>query len=136
MKARELDFNTMRAINLNTESLKPGSNPTPFSTFLWAVVTGDIAIAKGQINEDIEWGLTPYNKALKGKGEVTPWLKAGYSSQKEPMAISNVATKDWGIFEYWNIGAVTEEDEFRYSATLAVAERSVGGHASPFKLGD
>ena len=59
MKARELDFDTMRAINLNTESLKPGSNATPFSTFLWAVVTGDIAKAEGQIREDSEWGLVP-----------------------------------------------------------------------------
>lgn len=42
----------------------------------------------------------PYNKVLKGKGEVIPWLKAGYSSQKEPMAINNVPTKDCGMFEY------------------------------------
>lgn len=51
----------------------------------------------------------PYNKVLKGKGELIPWLKAGYSSQKGPIAISNVATKDCGMFEYWNIGTVTEE---------------------------
>jgi hypothetical protein len=29
MKARELDFDTIREINLSTESLKPGSDATP-----------------------------------------------------------------------------------------------------------
>jgi len=109
MKANNLTFETMKAINLNTEALKPGSNATPFSTFLWAVVSGDITRAESQITDDIEWGLMPYNKVLIGKDEVIPWLKAGYSSQKEPIAISNVATKDWGVFEYWNIGTITEE---------------------------
>jgi hypothetical protein len=31
---------------------------------------------------DIEWGLMPYNKALKGKGEVIPWLRAASADQK------------------------------------------------------
>lgn len=109
MKASDLNFETMKPINLDAEALKPGSNATPFSTFLWAIVKGDFATAEAHITEDIEWGLMPYSKVLKGKNEVMPWLKAGYSSQKEPVAISNVATKDWGIFEYWNIGTVTEE---------------------------
>jgi hypothetical protein len=41
----------------------------------------------------------PYYKVLNGKSEVIPWLKAGYSPQKEPVSITNVATSDWGIFE-------------------------------------
>jgi hypothetical protein len=109
MKASDLTVENMKAINLNTEALKPGSNATPFSIFLWAVSAGDMATAEAQITDDIEWGLMPYNKVLKGKGEVIPWLQAGYSSRKEPIAISNVATQDWGIFEYWNIGTVTDE---------------------------
>jgi hypothetical protein len=109
MKASDLNFETLKAIDLNTEALKPGSNATPFSIFIWAVVTGDFATVEAQITDDIEWGLMPYNKVLRGKKEVIPWLKAGYSSQKEPIVISNVATKDWGLFEYWNIGTVTEE---------------------------
>lgn len=115
MKAKDLTLETMKAINLNPEALQhpealqPGSKATPFSTFLWAVVSGDIATAESQITDDIEWGLIPYNKALKGKDEVIPWLKAGSQSQKKPTTISNVATKNWGIFEYWNIGTVTEE---------------------------
>ena len=109
MKASDLNFEAMKPIDLNTEALKPGSNATVFSTFLWALVKGDMETVEAQMTDDIEWGLMPYNKILKGKDEVIPWLKAGYSSQKEPIAISNVATEDWGIFEYWNIGTVTEE---------------------------
>ena len=109
MEAHDLDFETIKPIDLNTETLKPGSKATPFSTFIWAVVSEDIATAEAQITDDIEWGLMPYNKVLKGKDEVIPWLKAGSSSKKEPIIISNVATKDRGLFVYLNIGSVTEE---------------------------
>ena len=77
MKASDLNYETMKAIDLNTEALKSGSKATPFSTFLWAVVSGDMATAESQITDDIEWGLMPYSNVLKGKGEVIPWLKAG-----------------------------------------------------------
>ena len=86
----------LRSIDLSTNGLESGSRKTPFSTFLWAVVSGDIATAESRITDDIEWGLMPYNKVLNGKSEVIPWLRAGYSSQKEPVVISNVATRDWG----------------------------------------
>lgn len=109
MKARDLDFEAMKPINLSSEGLDARSKRTAFSTFIWAIAEGDIATAEAQITDDVEWGLMPYNKVLKGKNEVIPWLKAGSSSQKEPITISNVATKDWGVFEYWNIGTVTEE---------------------------
>jgi hypothetical protein len=109
MKAHDLDFEAIRPINLDKEALKPGSTATPFSTFIWAVASGDIGTAAAQITEDIEWGLMPYNKVLKGKEEVIPWLEAGAAAQKEPIVISNVVTKEWGLFEYWNIGTVSEE---------------------------
>ncbi len=35
-----------------------------------------------------------------------PWLRAGAAYRKEPVTISDLAAKDWGIFEYWNIGVV------------------------------
>jgi hypothetical protein len=104
MQALYLNFDTIRSIDLNTES-----KPTAFSTFITAVVSGDIATAESQITDDIEWGLMPYNKVLKGKDQVIPWLKAAGADQKKPIVISNVATKDWGVFEYWNIGTVSEE---------------------------
>ncbi len=109
MIARDLDFETIRPIDLNNEALTPGSKATPFSTFIWAVVSEDIAAAEIQITDDIEWALMPYNKVLKGKDEVIPWLRAGSADQKKPIVITNVATKDWGVFEYWNIGTISEE---------------------------
>jgi hypothetical protein len=109
MNAHDLDFETIRPIDLNSEALKPGSKTTPFSTFLWAVVSGDIAAAEAQITDDIEWGLMPYNKTLKGKDEVIPWLKAASADQKKPVVITNAASSDWGVLEYWNIGTVSEE---------------------------
>src|SRR3984957_16746116 len=109
MKADDLDFEAVKSIDLGTEALKPGSKETPFSAFIWAVVSGDIAAAEAQIADDVEWGLMPYNKVLKGKDQVIPWLKAAGADQKKPIVISNVTTKDWGVFEYWNIGTVSEE---------------------------
>jgi hypothetical protein len=109
MKASDLNFETMKPVDLDTETLNAGSKATPFSTFIGAIASGDIALAEAQITDDVEWGLMPYNKVLKGKVEVIPWLKAGHSSQKEPVTISNAATKEWGVFEYWNIGTVTDE---------------------------
>ena len=109
MKARDLDIEKLKPIDLNNEALKPGSAATPFSTFIFAVASGDMATAEAQIADDIEWGLMPYNKALKGKNEVIPWLKAAAADQKKPVAITNAIAKDWGVFEYWNIGTVSEE---------------------------
>ena len=109
MNAHNLDFETIRPIDLNNGAITPGSQATPFSTLLWAVVSGDMAEVSAQITDDIEWGLMPYNKVLKGKDEVIPWFKAASADQKKPIVITNVATKDWGVFEYWNRGTVSEE---------------------------
>ncbi|MGB8310532.1 MAG: hypothetical protein WCE81_01555 [Halobacteriota archaeon] len=99
----------MRQTDMNNEALKPGSTATPFSTFLWAAVSGDLATAEAQLTDDVEWNLMPYNHIIKGTKEVIPWLKAGAASQKEPVVISNLATKEWGVFELWNIGTLTED---------------------------
>jgi len=109
MQGREITPEDVRPLDLNFEALKFASKATPFSIFLWAVVSGDIAGAEAQITDDIEWGLMPYNKVLRGKEQVIPWLKAASADQKRPVIISNVAAKDWGVFEYWNIGTVSED---------------------------
>lgn len=109
MKAHNLDFETIKPIDLHTDALTPGSRATPFSTFIWAIAAEDVATAEAQITDDIEWGLMPYNKVLKGKNEVIPWLRAGSADQKKPIVITNAMTKDWGVFEYWNIGTVSEQ---------------------------
>jgi hypothetical protein len=109
MNAHDLDFESIRPIDFNNEASKSESRTTPFSTFLYAVVSGDIATAEAQITDDIEWGLMPYNKALKGRAEVIPWLRAALADRKKPIVITNAVAKDWGIFEYWNVGTVSEE---------------------------
>jgi len=92
MNAHDLGVETIRALDLNKGALTSGSHATPFSTMLWAVVSGDIATAEAQITEDIEWGLMPYNKVLLGKNEVLPWFTAAAADQKKPIVITNVAT--------------------------------------------
>src|SRR5215469_2637584 len=109
MNAHDLNPETIRPLDLNHEALTPGSKATPFSTLIWAVASGDIAAVEAQITDDIEWALMPYNQVLKGKDEVIPWFRAASADQKQPIVITNVATKDWGVFEYWNIGTVSEE---------------------------
>jgi hypothetical protein len=109
MKASDLSFETVKPIDLDVDALRPGSKATVFSTFLWAIVSGDIATAEAQITDDIEWGLMPYNKVLKGKDQIIPWLRAASADQKKPVVMSNVATGNCGVFEYWNIGTVSEE---------------------------
>lgn len=83
--------------------------PTAFSTFILAVASGDLRTAEAQLADDIEWVLMPYGQKLKGKQAVLPWLKAGAASEKEPEIINDVATNNWGVFEYWNIGTATQE---------------------------
>ncbi len=98
------------------ESLKPGSTATPFSTFFWAAlsythkrVEADRLTAEAPLADDIEWDLMNNGQIRKGKKEVTSFLWAGgFGSYKEPVAISNVATKEWGVWEYWNIGTLSE----------------------------
>ena len=108
-KYHDLDPKTIKPIDLNSESLKEGSTATPFSTFIWAITSGDVETAEAQLTDDIEWGMMPYIKVIKGKSEVIPWLKAGSADKKEPIVITNVASKDYGVFEYWNIGTISEE---------------------------
>jgi hypothetical protein len=101
----------------NKEALQPGSTATPFSTFFWPSVAGNVATAAAQLADDVEWHLMPYNHIIKGKEEVIPWLNAGGASQKEPVVINDVATKEWGVCELWNIGTLTE-DAIEYGKQL------------------
>ena len=109
MNAKDFDFESIKPLDLNKEALAPGSRATPFSALLWAVAGGDLAAAEAQITDDIEWGLMPYNKYLKGKEQVMSWLTTATADQKKPIVITNAAAGNWGVLEYWNIGVVSEE---------------------------
>lgn len=99
----------MQHTTMSNEALQPRSTATPFSTFFWAAGADDWATASAQFADDVEWDMMPNAQVRKGKQEVIPWLKAGkYGSDKEPVVISNLATKEWGVWEYWNIGTLSE----------------------------
>ncbi|HSW74701.1 MAG TPA: nuclear transport factor 2 family protein [Candidatus Saccharimonadales bacterium] len=109
MNAHDLDLDKLKPMDLNTEAAKKGSTATPFSTLIFAVADGDMATIADQLADDITWGLMPYNKQLIGKSEVLPWFKTAIADHKEPMTITNALCGDWGVYEYWNIGTMSEE---------------------------
>ena len=96
--------------NIKYHDLEEGSKATPFSTFFWAGFKNDWTNAENQFSDDIEWILMPNYAIYKGKKDVVALCKAGkYASQKNPEPILNIITNEWGIWEYWNIGTVTED---------------------------
>jgi hypothetical protein len=51
----------------------------------------------------------PNNQIRRGKADVFVFLKASKNaSQKDPIPISNRADKEWGVWEYWNVGTIDE----------------------------
>ncbi|HXY86861.1 MAG TPA: hypothetical protein VEG44_00310 [Candidatus Acidoferrales bacterium] len=97
-------------VDINNKDLEQDSTTTPFSTFFWAASHDDWGTATACFADDIEWDMMSNNQICKGKKEVIQWLKASkYTSQKEPVVISNRADEEWGAWEYWNIGTLTED---------------------------
>src|ERR1035438_3713802 len=91
------------------KDLERDSKATPFSTFFWAGMKEDWATCEAQFTDDIEWIMMPNNQIRKGKAEVFKFLKTSkYASQKEPVPIHNRADKEWGIWEYWNVGTIDQ----------------------------
>jgi len=101
--------NGEKMTDASDRNLERGSTATPFSTFAWAALKDDWATAEAQFADGIEWHMMPNNQIRKGKAEVFSFLKASkYASQKEPVPISNRADKEWGVWEYWNVGTIDE----------------------------
>ena len=109
MDATDIDFENLLPIDHNRKAIDEQSKATPMSTLIWAIAEGDMATVEAQITDGVEWGLMPYNKVLRGKAEVMPWFEAAVSDRKRPLVISNAATSEWGVFEYWNIGVLSRE---------------------------
>ena len=111
----EVLFNETSA-QRTAQSLKPGSTATAFSTFFWAALSfardrneTDRLTAEAQFADDIEWDMMNNGQLRRGRKEVIPFLWAGgLASYKEPVPICNVATKEWGVWEYWNVGTLSE----------------------------
>lgn len=108
MNAHDLDFDQVKPIDLDQKAADQ-ADATPLSRLIWAVAEGDLTAVEAEIADDIEWGLMPYNKVLKGKGEVMPWFTAALADRKKPVIITNALSNDWGVLEYWNIGTVSED---------------------------
>ncbi len=98
----------VQLINQGTEALK-NATPTKFSILIAAVAAEDMATVEAQLADDVEWDMMPTGEIVKGKAGVMKWLTAGAASRKEPAVINDLDAKNWGTFEYWNIGTVTDE---------------------------
>lgn len=62
------------------------------------------------IADDCEWVLMPNMQTFKGKAAVVELCKSGkLASDKVPEILFDVATPEWGVFEYMNRGTVTKE---------------------------
>jgi len=55
LNAHHLDFDTIRPLDLTPGALTPGSTAAPFSTLLWAVVSGDSAAAEAHVLRIFHW---------------------------------------------------------------------------------
>jgi len=108
-------------VDIKYYDLEKGSTATPFSIFFWAMMDKDWATAEAQLADDIEMEM-PNNQIHKGKKNVITLMKASKDSyQEEPVPILNTACKEWGIWEYWNIGTTNESIiEFGKKAELPV----------------
>lgn len=83
--------------------------PSPLASLISAVASSNFALLETLLADDVEWDQMSINKKVKGKTEVMKWFKVGATDSKEPEIINDLSTKDWGVFEYWNIGTVSKE---------------------------
>jgi steroid delta-isomerase-like uncharacterized protein len=95
--------------DVNKEDSKQVSNVTPFGILWPAVFSDDWTTVEAQLADDIEWNMMPNAQKFKGKTEVISFIKTSkFAAQREPIVVDDVVTKDGGVFEYWNIGTLTE----------------------------
>ena len=98
-----------------------GTTPTPLSIFGYHLLGGDDEAAMAQLTEDIEWDLMPNGQIYKGKEHVSQFCKAGWkgANKRTPEVINDVASSNWGVFEYWNRATIAEgSTEFARVAKL------------------
>jgi len=85
------------------------TTPSPFSLLIAAVAARDMTAVNARLADDIQWDMMSTGETVKGRDKVMQWLEAGAASRKEPAVISDLTCNDWGAYEYWNIGTITEE---------------------------
>jgi hypothetical protein len=83
---------------------------TVFRTLFESGWHNDFDTMADTIDENCEWTLMPNMKIYKGKKDVVALCKSGkLASDKTPEILFDVATAEWGVFEYMNNGVITKE---------------------------
>ena len=102
---------------LNT-SAAPNAAPTTnqkevrtvFRTLFESGKANDFETMATTIADDCEWVMMPNMQKFKGKAACVELCKKGkLSSDKTPDIMTDVATAEWGAFEYINNGTITKD---------------------------
>jgi limonene-1,2-epoxide hydrolase len=110
------------------KDLVKGPNPSLFATFAASLLSNDWDTVEARLADNIEWNMMPNNQIRKGKKEVIQFLKASYYAAKRmPKLIHDQASKDWGCFEYYNIGTTDKN-------VIEFAKQSKWAFPNPGKL--
>jgi hypothetical protein len=97
-EAREMNANTL------------AHGVSVFLTLFESGRKNDFEAMAETIDDNCEWVLMPNMKSFKGKKAVVELCKSGkLASDKMPEILLDVATAEWGVFEYMNRGTVTKE---------------------------
>jgi len=107
-------MNPVADVKTNPRPTQGGSSPeSPFGVFRTLFESGrknDFEAMAETIADDCEWVLMPNMKTFKGKDDVVALCKGGkLASEKTPEILFDVATPEWGVFEYMNRGTITKE---------------------------
>lgn len=81
---------------------------TIFRELALALIQKDSKRLAYLLDDNIEWTMMPNMHKLSGKKFVVKFLTdAWVATTKTPEVLNDVATAEWGVFEYFNKGTVT-----------------------------
>jgi len=90
--------------------MDPQKSTTVFRTLFESGRNNDFETMANTIDENCEWILMPNMKSFKGKKDVVELCKGGkLASDKIPEIMFDIATSEWGVFEYINHGTITKD---------------------------
>jgi hypothetical protein len=93
-----------------TTTLVPASALPIFHALFESGRNNDFTALADTMADDCEWVLMPNMKSFKGKAAcVELCTKGKLASDKTPDILFDVATSDWGVFEYMNRGTITKD---------------------------
>jgi ketosteroid isomerase-like protein len=93
-----------------TTTPKPVSAFPIFHVLFESGRNNDFEAMADTMADDCEWVLMPNMQSFKGKAAcVELCTKGKLSSDKTPEILLDVATPEWGVFEYMNRGTITKD---------------------------